>query len=353
MQSLPRDRPEARLCGTNGKEEEVDSGPMEEEFNWQEHMEEMGATAAPHTAFKHVEVSLQSSFQPGMKLEVANKGAPDTYWVATIVATCGQLLLLRFSGYAASGGLVRPQPQDAGAATSHRGETRRLDRVSGGRPDRLQDSARQLAGGAAAREEHGGSDRPRGRIGAARRVGPFRILAGARGPQRGRPPASPPRRAVGRAPGSGRLAFLLGRPAAAVWVGGGEPAGLGAARRMARPEERRRLAASFGRRPARRRDPRRAARSVQGPHGPARARLRVGREARDAFSVGALADLPGYGHRGLQRALLSGDGGRPLGRRRAAFGLVPRQLGGHRARPVVPEERGRSREAARLPGSGL
>uniref|UniRef100_A0A8C5G7D1 SAM domain-containing protein n=1 Tax=Gouania willdenowi TaxID=441366 RepID=A0A8C5G7D1_GOUWI len=46
-----------------------------------------------------VEVSLQSSFQPGMKLEVANKGSPDTYWVATIITTCGQLLLLRFSGY--------------------------------------------------------------------------------------------------------------------------------------------------------------------------------------------------------------------------------------------------------------
>ncbi|XP_054609056.1 scm-like with four MBT domains protein 2 isoform X2 [Dunckerocampus dactyliophorus] len=89
---------------TNGKEEEVDTDAesMEEEaeFNWQDYMEETGATAAPHTNFKHVEVSLQSSFQPGMKLEVANKGSPDTYWVATIITTCGQLLLLRFSGYA-------------------------------------------------------------------------------------------------------------------------------------------------------------------------------------------------------------------------------------------------------------
>lgn len=51
-----------------------------------------------------VETSLQSSFQPGMKLEVANKGGGgggggDTYWVATIITTCGQLLLLRYSGY--------------------------------------------------------------------------------------------------------------------------------------------------------------------------------------------------------------------------------------------------------------
>uniref|UniRef100_A0A8C1XJZ7 Scm like with four mbt domains 2 n=1 Tax=Cyprinus carpio TaxID=7962 RepID=A0A8C1XJZ7_CYPCA len=42
---------------------------------------------------------LQSSFQPGMKLEVANKGSLDTYWVATIITTCGQLLLLRYCGY--------------------------------------------------------------------------------------------------------------------------------------------------------------------------------------------------------------------------------------------------------------
>lgn len=34
-----------------------------------------------------------------MKLEVANKSNPDTYWVATIITTCRQLLLLRFSGY--------------------------------------------------------------------------------------------------------------------------------------------------------------------------------------------------------------------------------------------------------------
>lgn len=34
-----------------------------------------------------------------MKLEVANRSDPDSYWVASIITTCGQLLLLRFSGY--------------------------------------------------------------------------------------------------------------------------------------------------------------------------------------------------------------------------------------------------------------
>ncbi|XP_048465959.1 scm-like with four MBT domains protein 1 [Rhincodon typus] len=78
---------------------DVGSGGEDLDFNWDDYLEETGASPAPHNSFKHVEISLQSSFQPGMKLEVANKNNPDTYWVATIITTCGQLLLLRYSGY--------------------------------------------------------------------------------------------------------------------------------------------------------------------------------------------------------------------------------------------------------------
>ncbi|KAM9327842.1 scm-like with four MBT domains protein 2 isoform 2-T4 [Pholidichthys leucotaenia] len=108
MQSHTQEQPLALTAvkphyPTNGKEEEVKTDPEsmdeEAEFNWEEHLEETGTDAVPHTTFKHVEISLQSSFQPGMKLEVANKSNPDTYWVATIITTCGQLLLLRYSGY--------------------------------------------------------------------------------------------------------------------------------------------------------------------------------------------------------------------------------------------------------------
>ncbi|CAB1421831.1 unnamed protein product, partial [Pleuronectes platessa] len=111
MQSGAQEQPLALTSirpynSTNGKEEEVNTDAEsvqeeeeEAEFNWEEFMEETGSNAAPHTTFKHVEISLQSSFQPGMKLEVANKSSPDSYWVATIITTCGQLLLLRFSGY--------------------------------------------------------------------------------------------------------------------------------------------------------------------------------------------------------------------------------------------------------------
>ncbi|XP_058046826.1 scm-like with four MBT domains protein 2 isoform X7 [Ahaetulla prasina] len=75
------------------------SNPEEAGFSWDEYLEETESAAAPHSLFKHVEVSLQSSLQPGMKLEVANKHNPDTYWVATTITTCGQLLLLRYCGY--------------------------------------------------------------------------------------------------------------------------------------------------------------------------------------------------------------------------------------------------------------
>uniref|UniRef100_A0A8C9N368 Scm like with four mbt domains 2 n=1 Tax=Serinus canaria TaxID=9135 RepID=A0A8C9N368_SERCA len=87
------------LTGRAGSQGDEGSSIEDADFNWDEFLEETGASAAPHTSFKHVEISLQSSFQPGMKLEVANKSSPDTYWVATIITTCGQLLLLRYCGY--------------------------------------------------------------------------------------------------------------------------------------------------------------------------------------------------------------------------------------------------------------
>ncbi|XP_027628268.1 scm-like with four MBT domains protein 2 isoform X2 [Tupaia chinensis] len=93
---------EKHLSSANGNgdlDSEEGSSLEEIGFNWGEYLEETGASAAPHTSFKHVEISIQSNFQPGMKLEVANKNNPDTYWVATIITTCGQLLLLRYCGY--------------------------------------------------------------------------------------------------------------------------------------------------------------------------------------------------------------------------------------------------------------
>ncbi|XP_074937762.1 scm-like with four MBT domains protein 2 isoform X1 [Phalacrocorax aristotelis] len=103
MQETQHLSPEKGQSPANGNREQFDSDEgssiEDADFNWDEFLEETGASAAPHTSFKHVEISLQSSFQPGMKLEVANKSNPDTYWVATIITTCGQLLLLRYCGY--------------------------------------------------------------------------------------------------------------------------------------------------------------------------------------------------------------------------------------------------------------
>ncbi|CAL1529108.1 unnamed protein product [Lymnaea stagnalis] len=71
----------------------------ETEFVWEDYLRETGATAVPPTAFKHVEISLQSGFSKGMKLEAPNKNNANTYWVATVVMTCGPLLRLRYEGY--------------------------------------------------------------------------------------------------------------------------------------------------------------------------------------------------------------------------------------------------------------
>ncbi|KAL9838937.1 scm-like with four MBT domains protein 1 isoform 1-T2 [Geothlypis trichas] len=86
----------------NGEQQyDADAGSSVEEmeFNWDEYLEDTGAIAAPHGSFKHVDTSLQNGFAPGMKLEVAVKSDQNTYWVATIITTCGQLLLLRYDGY--------------------------------------------------------------------------------------------------------------------------------------------------------------------------------------------------------------------------------------------------------------
>uniref|UniRef100_A0A8C7ZDV0 Scm like with four mbt domains 1 n=1 Tax=Oryzias sinensis TaxID=183150 RepID=A0A8C7ZDV0_9TELE len=55
--------------------------------------------SVPHHAFKHVDQGLQTGLTPGMKLEVCLRSEVDSpYWVATIITTCGQLLLLRYEG---------------------------------------------------------------------------------------------------------------------------------------------------------------------------------------------------------------------------------------------------------------
>lgn len=47
-----------------------------------------------------VDQGLQTGLTPGMKLEVCVRAEADSpYWVANIITTCGQLLLLRYEGY--------------------------------------------------------------------------------------------------------------------------------------------------------------------------------------------------------------------------------------------------------------
>uniref|UniRef100_A0A673ZRP9 Scm like with four mbt domains 1 n=1 Tax=Salmo trutta TaxID=8032 RepID=A0A673ZRP9_SALTR len=77
-----------------------DSNKHVSDFNWDEYLEENGTVSVPHHAFKHVDQGLQTGLTPGMKLEVCVRSETDQpYWVATIITTCGQLLLLRYEGY--------------------------------------------------------------------------------------------------------------------------------------------------------------------------------------------------------------------------------------------------------------
>ena len=46
-------------------------------------------------SFLKVESSLQNGLKKGMMLEVANKDSSGTFWVASIIMSCGQLLMLR------------------------------------------------------------------------------------------------------------------------------------------------------------------------------------------------------------------------------------------------------------------
>uniref|UniRef100_A0AAQ5XE11 SAM domain-containing protein n=1 Tax=Amphiprion ocellaris TaxID=80972 RepID=A0AAQ5XE11_AMPOC len=77
-----------------------DSAQDVPDFNWDDYLEETGAVSVPHHSFKHVDQGLQTGLTPGMKLEVCVRSEADNpYWVANIITTCGQLLLLRYEGY--------------------------------------------------------------------------------------------------------------------------------------------------------------------------------------------------------------------------------------------------------------
>ncbi|XP_064633870.1 scm-like with four MBT domains protein 1 isoform X2 [Lineus longissimus] len=99
QEAMDVDDPQQDLSTSIEEEIEIPVEYNSPDFVWEEYLEETGATAAPPTSFKHVENSLQSGFLKGMKLEVANKSNVDTYWVASVIMTCGPLLRLRYDGY--------------------------------------------------------------------------------------------------------------------------------------------------------------------------------------------------------------------------------------------------------------
>ncbi|XP_076304706.1 scm-like with four MBT domains protein 2 isoform X2 [Tachypleus tridentatus] len=89
---------EVKQTETTGNEEDG-SDTAEAEFVWEDYLDETGCDAVPPTAFIHVERSLESGLKVGAKVEISNPDCPGTYWVASIVMTCGPLLLLRYLGF--------------------------------------------------------------------------------------------------------------------------------------------------------------------------------------------------------------------------------------------------------------
>ncbi|XP_066941357.1 scm-like with four MBT domains protein 2 isoform X1 [Macrobrachium rosenbergii] len=73
--------------------------PSDEEFEWEEYLEETQTEAVPPSAFYHVEKSLESGMEVGQILEVIHhneENVPVGYWIAKIVTICGPLLRLRY-----------------------------------------------------------------------------------------------------------------------------------------------------------------------------------------------------------------------------------------------------------------
>ncbi|CAL4101522.1 unnamed protein product, partial [Meganyctiphanes norvegica] len=72
--------------------------PLDEEFSWEEYMEETNTEGVPAPAFLHIEKSLESQVFVDELLEVENQRDDGhlQYWVARVVNICGPLLRLCF-----------------------------------------------------------------------------------------------------------------------------------------------------------------------------------------------------------------------------------------------------------------
>ncbi|XP_067140788.1 scm-like with four MBT domains protein 2 [Centruroides vittatus] len=80
-------------------EEDEASDGNEVELCWDDYLDISSSIAAPAITFVHVEHSLDNILKVGMKLEIPNSEPPESYWLATIIMTCGPLLTLRYLGF--------------------------------------------------------------------------------------------------------------------------------------------------------------------------------------------------------------------------------------------------------------
>lgn len=92
------DVPDIAPLETPQVEEQATTQPVpEEEFSWDDYLEETNTEAVPPHAFQHVERSLEPGVLADQLLEVVEPSQePPGYWLAQVVTTCGPLLRLRY-----------------------------------------------------------------------------------------------------------------------------------------------------------------------------------------------------------------------------------------------------------------
>lgn len=93
-ESQPTDLPE-----TIPLEKTSCTAEADDDFVWEDYLDETGTIAVPPTAFVHVEKSLESGVLEDQLVEIVHNESSELtscYWPAKVVTTCGPLLRLRY-----------------------------------------------------------------------------------------------------------------------------------------------------------------------------------------------------------------------------------------------------------------
>ncbi|XP_071546771.1 scm-like with four MBT domains protein 2 [Panulirus ornatus] len=99
FEKQPSDTQESELTEKSFSHDSAFEPAPDDEFVWEEYLEETQTEAVPPTAFHHVEKSLESGVIEDQLIEVVHSSSnqhSSGYWLAKVVTTCGPLLRLRY-----------------------------------------------------------------------------------------------------------------------------------------------------------------------------------------------------------------------------------------------------------------